>query len=85
MLSTGEYQPTAEALNPHPSHGTCRRVERVSIRVYISGRMLRASSRPIWQLRVGDWRVLYDVDKAGRVVVVAAVRQKGRKRTEEIL
>ncbi|MCI0572751.1 MAG: type II toxin-antitoxin system RelE/ParE family toxin [Myxococcaceae bacterium] len=47
--------------------------------------MLRASSRPIWQLRVGDWRVLYDVDKAGRVVVVAAVRQKGRKRTEEIL
>jgi mRNA-degrading endonuclease RelE of RelBE toxin-antitoxin system len=41
--------------------------------------------RPVWQLRVGDLRVFYDVDEAGRVVIVRAVRRKERKRTEEIL
>lgn len=40
---------------------------------------------PVWQLRVGDYRVFYDVDEARREVVVRAVRWKGRKTTEEIL
>lgn len=41
--------------------------------------------RPVWQLRVGDLRVFYDVDQTERVVIVRAVRRKGKLRTEEIL
>jgi mRNA-degrading endonuclease RelE of RelBE toxin-antitoxin system len=41
--------------------------------------------RPVWQLRVGDFRVFYDVDAARRQVVVRAIRRKGSKTTEEIL
>lgn len=40
---------------------------------------------PVWQLRVGDFRVFYDVDETENVVVVRAIRRKGRKRTKEIL
>jgi mRNA-degrading endonuclease RelE of RelBE toxin-antitoxin system len=43
------------------------------------------SLRPVWQLRVGDWRVFYDVDEDAKSVVVRAVRKKGRKLTEETL
>ncbi len=41
--------------------------------------------RPVWQLRVGDVRVFYDVDAGRREVVVRAVRRKGGKSTKEIL
>jgi mRNA-degrading endonuclease RelE of RelBE toxin-antitoxin system len=40
---------------------------------------------PIWQLRVGEFRVFYDVDEERQEVVVRAVRRKGTKGTEEIL
>jgi mRNA-degrading endonuclease RelE of RelBE toxin-antitoxin system len=40
---------------------------------------------PIWQLRVDDFRVFYDVDEERQEVIVRAVRHKGTKRTEEIL
>jgi len=41
--------------------------------------------RPVWQLRVGVYRVFYDVDPDGSVVIILAVRLKGRKTTGEIL
>ena len=41
--------------------------------------------RPIWQLRIGDFRVFYDVDEAREEVIVRAVRRKGTKTTGEIL
>jgi len=41
--------------------------------------------RPVWQLRVGDFRVFYDVDAERREVAVRAVRRKGSKTTEGIL
>lgn len=41
--------------------------------------------RPVWQLRVGDLRVFYDVDEVRREVVVRAIRRKGSKTTEEVL
>lgn len=41
--------------------------------------------RPVWQLRVGDFRVFYDVDEAQREVVVRAIRRKGSKTTKEVL
>lgn len=41
--------------------------------------------RPVWELRVGDYRVFYDVDAEALTVVVRAIRYKGRGTTEEIL
>ena len=43
------------------------------------------SVRPVWQLRVGDLRVFYDVDEARREVIVRAIRRKGSKTTKEVL
>ena len=41
---------------------------------------------PIWQLRIGDHRIFYDVDEATAVVFVRAVRRKPpHTTTEEIL
>ena len=41
---------------------------------------------PIWQLRVGTFRVFYDVDERARAVYVRAIRRKpSHLNTEEIL
>jgi mRNA-degrading endonuclease RelE of RelBE toxin-antitoxin system len=40
---------------------------------------------PVWELRVGDHRVFYDVDAPARQVVVRAVRRKARSTTKEVL
>jgi len=41
---------------------------------------------PIWELRVGEFRVFYDVDEEAQTVFVRAVRHKPpHKTTEEIL
>jgi mRNA-degrading endonuclease RelE of RelBE toxin-antitoxin system len=40
---------------------------------------------PVWQLRVGEYRVFYDVLDDEDLVIVRAVRRKGKKTTEEIL
>ncbi|MCC6766967.1 MAG: type II toxin-antitoxin system RelE/ParE family toxin [Deltaproteobacteria bacterium] len=41
--------------------------------------------QPVWQLRVGEFRVIYDVDSSTRLVIVRAVLRKGRRTTKEIL
>ena len=38
---------------------------------------------PIWQLRIGSYRVFYDVDEVDRQVFVRAVRRKPAHRTTE--
>jgi mRNA-degrading endonuclease RelE of RelBE toxin-antitoxin system len=38
---------------------------------------------PIWELRVGMYRVFYDVDEEEKVVTVRAVRKKASGRTTE--
>jgi len=43
------------------------------------------SIRPVWQLRVGNFRVFYDVDEERQAVIVRAIRHKGTRTTEEIL
>jgi mRNA-degrading endonuclease RelE of RelBE toxin-antitoxin system len=41
---------------------------------------------PIWELRVGEYRVFYDVSEEEETVYVRAIRRKpSGKRTEEIL
>ena len=41
--------------------------------------------RPVWQLRIGDFRVFYDVDEDRNRVIIRAVRHKGARMTEDIL
>lgn len=42
--------------------------------------------KPIWQLRIGEFRVFYDVDANASRVAVRAIRHKpAHKTTEEIL
>jgi mRNA-degrading endonuclease RelE of RelBE toxin-antitoxin system len=43
------------------------------------------SGNVIHQLRVGDYRIFYDVDEAKLRVIVRHVRRKGQKTTGEIL
>src|ERR1039458_3628450 len=38
---------------------------------------------PIWELRVGDFRVFYDVDESTQTVFVRAVRPNRRDQTRE--
>ncbi len=38
---------------------------------------------PIWQLRVGAFRVLYDINEEGRRVYIRAIRRKPAHRTTE--
>jgi len=41
---------------------------------------------PVWELRIGEYRVFYDVDEANSTVTVRAVRHKPPHKTaEEIL
>jgi mRNA-degrading endonuclease RelE of RelBE toxin-antitoxin system len=40
---------------------------------------------PVWELRVDNYRVFYDVDAEARLVVVRAVRRKERSTTKEIV
>jgi mRNA-degrading endonuclease RelE of RelBE toxin-antitoxin system len=41
---------------------------------------------PIWELRVGEYRVFYDVSEEDSVVYVRAIRRKPRgEKTEDIL
>lgn len=44
------------------------------------------SEPPVWELRVGEFRVFYDVAEEEGIVYVRAVRRKPpHKRTEEVL
>ena len=44
------------------------------------------AEQPVWELRVGDYRVFYDVSEEEPIVYVRAVRKKPHGRTtEEIL
>jgi len=38
---------------------------------------------PIWELRVGDYRVFYDVDETAQSVLVRAIREKPPHATTE--
>lgn len=41
---------------------------------------------PVWELRIGEFRVFYDVDEAELTVTIRAIRHKPpHKTTEEIL
>ncbi len=39
---------------------------------------------PIWEIRVGEFRVFYDVNQESKRVNICAIRRKGKQTTEEI-
>jgi len=42
--------------------------------------------QPVWELRIGEYRVFYDVDEEASTVTIRAIRHKPpHKTTEEIL
>jgi len=38
---------------------------------------------PIWELRIGAYRIFYDVDEAEKIVYIRAVRRKTHEQTTE--
>ena len=38
---------------------------------------------PLWELRVGEWRVFYDLDEEDRRVIVRSIRRKPMGKTTE--
>jgi mRNA interferase RelE/StbE len=40
--------------------------------------LLRDHDPPTWRIRVGAWRVLYEIDDAAGVVTVTGVRHRGK-------
>ena len=44
-----------------------------------------ARTGPVWQLRVGDHRVFYEVDEKVGVVMVQRILRKGRRTTKDVL
>jgi len=40
--------------------------------------LLRDYEPPTWRIRVGDWRVLYEIDDRAGVVTVTGVRHRGK-------
>jgi mRNA-degrading endonuclease RelE of RelBE toxin-antitoxin system len=68
-----------EMLTAHPNEPSHRR------KLLVPASLPWEGIGPVWQLRIGDFRVFYDVDQAARQVVIRAVRHKGSKTTKEIL
>ncbi len=42
-------------------------------------KFLRGASGPTFRRRVGDWRILFELDKKQQSIVVLAVRRRGSK------
>jgi mRNA-degrading endonuclease RelE of RelBE toxin-antitoxin system len=36
---------------------------------------------PIWELRIGEYRIFYDVDEGEKIVYIRAIRQKNPEQT----
>ena len=65
------YAPNKRTKNKKPLHGLVPPWEHTD---------------PVWELRIGEYRVFYDVDEPASLVTVRAIRYKPpHKTTEEIL
>ena len=54
--------------------------------MYTTAALARFQTEPVWELRIGEYRVFYDVDEQLSLVMVRAIRHKPPHKTmEEIL
>ena len=83
-MKAGERAEVARAILAELSHEPTKATKR---RKLLEGLAPPFEAKPpIWQLRVGEMRVFYDVDEDEKKVFVRAIRRKPpHKTTEEIL
>jgi mRNA-degrading endonuclease RelE of RelBE toxin-antitoxin system len=73
-----------DVIKKHLAHEPLRETKRKKILVSLVPDF--EAVPPVWQLKVGSYRVFYDVDEAEKIVFVRLVRKKpAHKTTEEIL
>jgi len=73
-----------EAIETHPSHEPTAPTRNRKLLVNLIPPW--DAVPPIWELRVGEYRIFYDVSEEERTVYVRAIRTKPPgKRTEDIL
>lgn len=82
-LRTTDQRRVVDAIETNLGHEPLRTTRRRKRLVGISPPWEQV--RPVWQLRVGEFRVFYDVDAQDRLVTIRSVRRKGRHTTKEIL
>ena len=55
-----------------------REIDGLSIEPRPAGCRKLVNQASLWRVRVGDWRVLYEIDDAARTVRVVAVRHRSK-------
>lgn len=82
-LRAFEQRAIADAIEEHLSHQPAKATRRRKCLPTLTPRFEHVP--PVWQLRVGDFRIFYDVETAENRVHVRAVRRKTpEQRTEDI-
>jgi mRNA-degrading endonuclease RelE of RelBE toxin-antitoxin system len=83
-LRAGERGRVLDAIDVQLSHEPARRTRNRKILIGLVPPWDHEG--PVWQLRVGEFRVFYDVSESSSEVVIRAIRHKPRHiTTEEIL
>jgi mRNA-degrading endonuclease RelE of RelBE toxin-antitoxin system len=82
-LRAFEQRALADAIEQHLSHQPTRPTRRRKCLPTLTPCFEYVA--PLWQLRVGDFRIFYDVETVEQRVHIRAVRRKGpEQRTEDI-
>ncbi len=80
-LRTYDHRIVLEAIEEQLSHQPTVRTRRRKELTNLAPGFERVP--PVWEIRVGDFRVFYDVDELAREVHVRAVRRKKQGQTTE--
>lgn len=65
-----------QRLDPPIAHRVLAAIDALACDPRPHGCIKLTGSQNEWRLRVGDWRVLYTIDDAKRVVDIAAIRHR---------
>lgn len=66
-----------EALHPEMRSRIQRRIDGLAENVHPHDALKLHGSQGLWRIRVGDYRVLYEIDMPGRRVVISTIRHRG--------
>ncbi len=73
----------ADAIDRHLKNRP--KTESKAVKFLVSVRPPWSDQPGTWQLKVEPYRIFYDVDETQKMVMIQAVRRKGRQKTEDIL
>jgi mRNA-degrading endonuclease RelE of RelBE toxin-antitoxin system len=93
MFEVGYHPEAARELRALRAYDRARILDAIERHLLVSPLTLGRSKKVldlgeeghVHQLRVGDFRVFYDVDETERMVLIRYVRRKGRKTTGGVL